>query len=605
MLLEVGAALSTLIGGVLLMKNSSAKKEAEMEQKMIAMQETHQQELEQKEEEKQQAVEEEQQRQDEVFEQKEQAKADEQMDNDPRSGSLYFGDKTLTEDGKAFAVDYDPFYDYTGNYLNIDEEYLKGSKTAYSNAAFAMRCRFYSPYMLVSELKTTGTTKQGGYQCDIIGDMRNGVYSGLMPVVTKEKGTARRALFGCWREYGFMLEVFNPYDTSMPLYKMILSKIKIGGETVNVLGGCVGNGYYHSGGCDTDSAGNNTCGANHLKKFGNGNCDYASSAVYQFGSSLGMAFETGDNVGFSDPDGRSGIFYKVKDGKSDFDKLEYEISFGEAVQIPAKSSKLFFIQIPLSKVEIGMLLLKDFSYSTRTCSPAMALCDCKDERGENWSRYSYTTYPVGFKNDRANELYNQMLADKGSGKNRISRGNYGRCETILLSLYDWGENCVDGYIVNEMKDPGMPNEKTMEFNVTLCSSDSTYISAGSLKNSKGGWGGGGSDQFKGISTSIVTPLATSTHSIAISNSAPSVKEQGTDYTQGFVTKDVASIAFDQQWDMGSNTHMIAHTEDGASLASEILSEIAMCCGDEDLEYELYDDHNILSDGRYSEYLMKQ
>lgn len=606
MLLEVGAALSTIIGGVLLMKNSSAKKEAEMEQKMVEMQEAHQQELEQKEEEKQQAVEEEQQRQDEVFEKKEQEKADEQMDNDPRSGSLYFGDKTLTEDGKSFAVDYDPFYDYTGNYMQIDEEYLTGTKIAYSNAAYAMRCRFYSPYMLVSELKTTGTTKQGGYICKIIGDMRNGAYSGLMPAVTNTKGTARRALFGCWREYGFMLELFNPYDVSMPLYKMVLSKIKIGGETVNVLGGCVNNGYYHNRGCDTDSKGKNTCGAKHLKKFGNGDCDYTSSAVYQFGSSLGMSFETGDKIGFTDPNGRSGIFYKVRDGKTDFDKLEYEICFGETIQIPAKSSKLFFIQIPLSKVESGMVLLKDFAYAERTCSPAMALCDCKDNRGENREKYLYTTYPAGFNGDRANELYNQVLADKGSGKKRISRGDYGRCETILLSLYDWGDNGVDGYIVNEMKDPGMPNEKTMEFNVTLCSADDTYISAGSLKNTQGGFGGGGSAQFAGTATPRVTSGATSTHSIVISNSAPTVKEQGTDYTQGFVTKDVAALAFNQNWDGGSTVvHNIAHTEDGASLASEILSEIAMYCDDENLDYELYDDHNILSDYRFSQYVSEQ
>lgn len=603
MLLEVGAALSTIIGGVLLMKNSSAKKEAEMEQKMVEMQEAHQQELEQKEEEKQQAVEEEQQRQDEVFEKKEQEKADEQMDNDPRSGSLYFGDKSLTEDGKAFAVDYDPFYDYTGNYLFIDKEYLTGSNISFNNAAYAMRCRFVSPYMLVSELKTTGKTEQGGYKCKIIGDLRNGKYSGLMPVVTNEKGTARRALFGCWREYGFMLEVFNPYEKSMPLYKMVLSKIKIGGETVNVLGGCVDKGFYHYDSCDTDSEGNNTCGASHLKKSGNGNHDYYSSAVYQFGSSKGMAFETGDDIGFSDPDGRSGIFYKVR--KSMFDELEYEITFGEIVQIPAKSSKLFFIQIPLSKVETGMVLLKDFEWAERTCSPAMALCDCRDKQGKNWARYYYTTYPAGFKSDEANDVYDGHLKNRGSGKNLVSRGDYGRCETLLLSLYDWAYNDVCGYIVNEMKDPGMPNEKTMEFNVTLCSHDSTYTSAGSLRTSDDGWGGGENAQFLGVSETRVTSLATSTHSIVISNSAPMEKKQGTDYSQGFVTKDVAAMAFNQQWDMGSNFHMIAHTDDGASSAAEILSNIAMYCEDEDLDYLIYDDHNILSDYRYSEYISKQ
>ena len=591
MLLEVGAALSTIIGGVLLMKNSSAKKEAEMEQKMIAMQETHQQELEQKEEEKQQAVEEEQQRQDEVFEQKEQEKADEQRDNDPRSGSLYFGDKTLTEDGKAFAVDYDPFYDYTGNYMQIDEEYLTGTKIAYSNAAYAMRCRFYSPYMLVSELKTTGTTKQGGYKCKIIGDLGDSGYSGLMPVVTNEKGTARRALFGCWREYGFMLEVFNPYDVSMPLYKMVLSKIKIGGETVNVLGGferCA----IHSNHCEQFREEYGDCGIDHPKYEGNSN-NHFSSAVYQFGSSLGMAFETGDKVGFTDPDGRSGLFYKVRDGKTDFDKLEYEITFGKTVQIPAKSSKLFFIQIPLSKVETGMVLLKDFEWAERTCSPAMALCDCRDNQGKNWAQYLYTTNPSGFDLNMANDVYDGNLKNRGSGRKLVSRGDYTRCDTILLSLYDWACHDVCGYIVNEMKDPGMPNEKTMEFNVTLCSADDTYISAGSLKNAQGGFGGGGSAQFDGTATPRVTSGATSTHSIVISNSAPTVKEQGTDYTQGFVTKDVAALAFNQNWDGGGEySHNIAHWIYGAQKGKELLSEIAMYCDDEDIEYEIYYDHSL-------------
>lgn len=83
------------------------------------------------------------------------------------------------------------------------------------------------------------------------------------------------------------------------------------------------------------------------------------------------------------------------------------------------------------------------------------------------------------------------------------------------------------------------------------------------------------------------------------------KKQGTDYSQGFVTKDVAAMAFNQQWDMGSNIHMIAHTDDGASSAAEILSNIAMYCEDEDLDYLIYDDHNILSDYRYSEYISKQ
>ncbi len=577
MIIEIGAALSSIIGCVLLMKNSTAKKEEEIKQ----------------------AVEAEQQRQEEVFEQREQEKADEQMANDPRSGSLYFGDKSLTEDGKSFAVEYDPFYDYTDNAMQIDEVFLEGSKTSYTNAAYAMRCRFVSPYMLVSDLKSTGTTASGGFRAKIIGDMRDGAYSGLMPVVTDEKGTARRALFGCWREYGFMLEVFNPYDVSMPLYKMVLSKIKIGGETVNVLGGCTNQGYYHNKSCKTNEKGENTCGTNHLKDFGHQYCNYASSAMYQFGSSLGMAFETGDNVGFSDPNGRSGIFYKVK-GDTDFDKLEYEISFGKNVQIPAKSSKLFFIQIPLCKVETGMVLLKDYLWSERECSPAMAICDCRDKNGLNWSSYNYTTDPVNFDLPKAQDLYIKNLAPKRNN----NRGGYGMCDSLCLSLFDWGELCVCGYIVNEMKDPGMPNEKTMEFNVTLCSSDDVYTSAGSMRTHKG-WGGGANAQFKGTASVTATPLATSTHSITISNSAPTAKEQGTDYTQGFVTKDVTALAFNQNWDdWNGGAHMIAHTDDGAPMAAELLSEIAMYCGDEDLNYEIYDDNNILSDAMYKEYINK-
>lgn len=604
MLLEIGAVLTSIVGGVLLLKNSSAKKEEELNAQIATMQTEHEQELEQKEEEKQQAVDEavieEKQRQDEVFEQKEQDKADEQMSVDPRSGSLYFGDKSLTEDGKAFAVDYDPFYDYTDNDLQIDSTYLKGSTTAYSSAAYAMRCRFVSPYMLVSDLKSTPLTTNGGPVVKVIGDMRDGKYSGLMPVVTNEQGTARRALFGAWREYGFMLEVFNPYDCSMPLYKMVLSKIKIGGETVNVLGGCTNNGYYHDGSCTTDAKGNNSCGANHVKGYGNGNCDYASSAMYQFGSSLGWAFITGDRTTHNANDGRSGLFYtpKVDTG---LDKLEYEISFGQAVQIPAKSSKLFFIQIPLCKVENNLVLLKDFQWSKSKSTAAEAVCECNN----NWLQYRYTSNPSKFDLTKAVNLYDTNLANKKVGRKTINRGNYGRCATLYLSLFDWDVDGhdVSGFIVNQMSDPGIPNEKTMEFYVTLCSSDSVYTSAGSMKTSNG-WGGGGNDQFKGNADVQRADLSTSTHRVVISNSAEIAKKQGSDYTQGFVTNNVASYAFDTPWDEGSNIHMIAHTEDGATTGAEVLSLIAMDCGDEELDYVVYDDNNILSDERYNQYVNK-
>ena len=605
MLLEIGAVLTSIVGGVLLLKNSSAKKEEELNAQIATMQTEHEQELEQKEEEKQQAVEEavieEKQRQDEVFEQKEQDKADEKMSVDPRSGSLYFGDKSLTEDGKAFAVDYDPFYDYTDNDLQIDSTYLKGSTTAYSSAAYAMRCRFVSPYMLVSDLKSTPLTTNGGPVVKVIGDMRDGKYSGLMPVVTNEQGTARRALFGAWREYGFMLEVFNPYDCSMPLYKMVLSKIKIGGETVNVLGGCTNSGYYHDESCTTDAKGNNSCGANHVKGYGNGNCDYASSAMYQFGSSLGWAFITGDRTTHNANDGRSGLFYtpKVDTG---LDKLEYEISFGQAVQIPAKSSKLFFIQIPLCKVENNLVLLKDFQWSKSKSTAAEAVCECNN----NWLQYRYTSNPSKFDLTKAVNLYDTNLANKKVGRNTINRGNYGRCATLYLSLFDWDVDGhdVSGFIVNQMSDPGIPNEKTMEFYVTLCSSDSVYTSAGSMKTSNG-WGGGGNDQFKGNADVQRADLSTSTHRVVISNSAEIAKKQGSDYTQGFVTNNVASYAFDTPWDNeGSNIHMIAHTEDGATTGAEVLSLIAMDCGDEELDYVVYDDNNILSDERYNQYVNK-
>lgn len=578
MLLEIGALLSSIVGGVLLLKNSSAKKEEELNNQIATMQTEHEQELEQKEEEKQQAVDEavseEKQRQDEVFEQKEQDKADEQRSVDPRSGSLYFGDKSLTEDGKAFAVDYDPFYDYTDNDLGLDAEDLATTSGSFYTAAHAMRCRFVSPYMLVSELRNTNDGMPKIYM-HVIGDLLNNKYCGLSPFVTNESGTARRALFGAWREFGFMLEVFNPYEDKMPLTKIVLSKIKIGGQTVNVLGGNL-VGDFH------------TATETHKRW---------SSAIYQFGSSQGFAFETGDNIGFGDPNGRSGYFYKLK---GDMPELEYEVSFGSEVWIDGKSSKLFFIQIPLSRVETGCVLLKDFSrFSSPKSSAAECLCTCNDINF-NWL---YTSNPNKFDLEQANTLYDQNLANMPSlpksKKSYRNKGNFGRCATLLLSLFDWGAKDgqgVTGYIVNEMFDPGMPNEKTMEFNVTLVSSDDSYKSAGRIKRVDGGWGGGFADQYDSTAKCQAVQGATSTHPLKISCSAELSKKQGTDYKSGFVTPNVCSIAFGKDWDNGSTgfdpVHYIEHGSVGASNAVEILSEISSICGDEELDYQIYDDCNI-------------
>lgn len=515
MLMEVIALATIATGGLILGKSSSSKKKTQEEKTQEAVE---------------QAVAQERARQEETWNQLDIEKAEEEMAADPRSSDFYFGDKTIAEDGKSFAYEYDAFYDYTkqtdGDPMFLKE--LQGSTMTPTTAARNFRVRFASPYLLVS--KKRSTTVDGKKYCFVIGDRQDGKtkakYFGIVPVAFKGSTTsARQAVVGDWREYGMMFEVFNPYPESMPLAKIVLKNISLGGKRATVLGG--------------DTIESATCAG------GLYNTTMTASSIYQAGTSIAY-----DCSKMTSTDAHYFDRY-LSIPERDLTP-EYEVSVNHSV--PAQGSLLVFVRFPLSIVSRQFASIDSLvNNASKGATAAEALC------GKYVSEtFKYELCPGNYDSKTANALYDAYLGDLsknreveavGNGRDYKDRGDFTRTDDVLFATYDNGVSNIRGFLINRMEDPGMPKDKSLEMSVVLCSDDKNYIPQGSARNSDGGYGGGDNNgvgggcntQFLAGAKGTDIPQSNSVHKLTISNSGAQKQTIDTDWTKGYVTSDSCAI----------------------------------------------------------------
>ena len=146
---------------------------------------------------------------------------------DPRSDPMYFG----CED-----EEYDPFYDFS----EFDEEDLKSYNPFDALKAEGMRCRFAFPFFAESKERGSKTSRYYTGYC------HNDYKPLIINIGDKVNRAVRDVWNGTYREYLFMMEIFNPLNVSAPVKELIFKEMAIGGQKVEA---------YTSGGIYHDSTG--------------------------------------------------------------------------------------------------------------------------------------------------------------------------------------------------------------------------------------------------------------------------------------------------------------------------------------------------------------
>lgn len=147
------------------------------------------------------------------------------------SNKLYFGDKN---------AEYDQFYDYTDDANGFTTATAKGTTADPDVRGLFYRCRLVAPFMGQTEELKMGTDKR-----PIVGFPKSGF---TMMGYQQEDGSVSSIenimeyYTGKYRDYAFVMEVFNPYDIQSKLHQIVLRNIVIDGKLCQVYNQ---GGYIH------------------------------------------------------------------------------------------------------------------------------------------------------------------------------------------------------------------------------------------------------------------------------------------------------------------------------------------------------------------------
>ncbi|MCQ2232056.1 MAG: hypothetical protein MJZ30_09445 [Paludibacteraceae bacterium] len=155
---------------------------------------------------------------------------EEENDNDPRKGAMYFGNRKEK---------YDPFYDYTNDDVYSSQEALNMISGIQNALSRAYRCRIIRPFFAMSDPKRLNVSKLDSSNSI----QKNQLYStfGVGPknVFMKDWPSNKEPFQqmpvmpffrGEYNVIDFVVEVFNPFDFEAPLSKLRFSGLTCGGD---------------------------------------------------------------------------------------------------------------------------------------------------------------------------------------------------------------------------------------------------------------------------------------------------------------------------------------------------------------------------------------
>lgn len=168
------------------------------------------------------------------------------------------GESTIVEEGNKLTLDknnamyfgdpnseYDQFYDYSTHPTYNTNALLANSSAVANQRASAMRCRIVSPFLAESDVEPIFSNK--GYYFTYAGNTMEVSQNMVSYIEFKANGKTtsvpcREYIGGESRQIAFVLEIFNPFQSTSHVAQIVLDKIKIGGELCQVVNA---GGYCH------------------------------------------------------------------------------------------------------------------------------------------------------------------------------------------------------------------------------------------------------------------------------------------------------------------------------------------------------------------------
>lgn len=146
--------------------------------------------------------------------------------NDPRQGEMYFGQKM--DNGN-----YDPFYDYSNDPIYNTPYAIQGLEMAQETYSRAYRARIVAPFLVKKDVFFSDKYENKGFfpqQLEI------DAWEHPVPALPFVRGS--------YSTLEMVVEVFNPFDFAVPLQKMRIGNMSLGGKKIYPIPGLRNGGAY-------------------------------------------------------------------------------------------------------------------------------------------------------------------------------------------------------------------------------------------------------------------------------------------------------------------------------------------------------------------------